>query len=196
MVNQSMNNQIHKAIEILRKGGIVIFPTDTAFGIGCRIDDNDSIKRLFAIRQRPLTKATPVLACSQVMVEEYASDIPEAVRIHLMDRYWPGALTIILKARKDKVHKLVRGESEGVGMRIPNHPIPLQMIEELGVPIIGTSANFHGEQTPYSSDALSPQLKTQVDYVVDGECTLKKESTVIDSTYEPWKILRQGAIKL
>lgn len=185
-----------QAMKILQEGGIIIFPTDTAFGIGCRIDREDSVERLFKLRQRPFTQAMPVLASSEKMVREYVLEIPENVKLQLMDMYWPGALTIVLPARKEKVCPMVRGNGESIGMRVPNHPVPLTLIEELRVPIVGTSANFHGKPTPYEFSDLDPDLIKQVDYVLPGVCTLRKESTVIDCTQTPWKILRQGAVKV
>src|SRR6267378_4469559 len=101
-------NEISEAIEILNKDGIVIFPTDTAFGIGCRIDKEEAIKRLFEIRKRPTNQATPVLCDSIDMVRKYVEEIPDDVQ-ELMNKYWPGALTIVLKCQVSKVPELVRG---------------------------------------------------------------------------------------
>ena len=91
--------EIEKAVEVLNSGGIIIFPTDTAFGIGCRIDKKESIEKLFTIRRRPVDKATPVLVSSIEMVKDYVHQIPDEVKSSLIDKYWPGALTIILEAK-------------------------------------------------------------------------------------------------
>lgn len=191
-----MNNEIKKAIEIIKQGGIVIYPTDTAFGIGCRIDDEEAIKRLFRIRKRPETQATPVLIDHVSLAEKFVTEIPEEVRIQLIDQYWPGALTIILESKIELIPELVRGGRTSIGMRIPNHKTALTLIHGVGIPLLGPSANFHGEATPYTFADLDPELKKLVDYVVPGECSVKEASTVIDCTVKPWKIVRQGAIKL
>jgi len=191
-----MDNKIQEAIKVLKQGGIVIFPTDTAFGIGCRMDDVQAVEKLFSIRKRSPQQAVPVLFNSVEMVEKYTLGIPQKVRSELMEKYWPGALTIILPANLTKVPKLIRGGGVSIGTRIPAHEVPLSLITGLGVPLIGTSANFHGEPTPYKLADIDPKLHHLVDYLVPGTTTLQKESTVIDCTKEPWEIRRQGAVKL
>ena len=187
---------IQKAVQILKEGGIVIFPTDTAFGIGCRIDDEKMVKRLFKIRKRPETQATPVLVSSLHMAEKYLQPIQQDVVEKLIKPYWPGALTIVLKSRIEKVPALVRGGTETLGVRVPDHLATLALINGVGIPLLGPSANFHGEATPYMFEDLNQELLRQVDFVVPGECHIKKASTVIDTTQKPWRILRQGAVDL
>src|SRR3990167_6731761 len=106
-----MNNW-QKALEVLKDGGIVIFPTDTAFGIGCRIDNEKSIERLFKIRNRPENMAVPVLVNSVEMAKQYLMPITHDVQKKLIKVYWPGALTIVLPCRTDNVPSLVRGMGE------------------------------------------------------------------------------------
>lgn len=189
-------DKLKDAIDVLKYGGIVIFPTDTAFGIGCRIDDKKAVERLFKIRQRPPTQANPVLISSLEMVTEYIKKIPSDVQKELIEKYWPGALTIVLPCKTEKVPNLVRGGGETLGIRMPNHKITLLLIEGVGVPILGPSANFYGKETPYEFKDLDPELLKLVDYVVEGETQTGKTSTVIDCSIKPWKILREGAIKL
>lgn len=187
---------IQKAIEILKQGSIVVFPTDTAFGVGCRIDDEKAARRLFKIRKRPKTQPAPVLVDTVKMAQDYLQPIPKEVIDKLIEPYWPGALTIILPSIVVKVPKLVRGGNETLGVRIPNHLTARALIRGVGVPILGPSANFHGEKTPYIMADLDPKFVKMVDYVVEGECTIKQPSTVIDCTKKPWKILRVGAVAL
>lgn len=191
-----MNIHFNKAKEIIKNGGIVIFPTDTAFGIGCRIDNNDAIQKLFSIRRRPATQAMPVLCASKEMVKQYVTHIPENVEKKIMDKYWPGAVTIILPANLQNVPSLVRGGGISVGVRVPNHEIPRALSTFIGVPILGSSANFHGDPTPYTFADINPQLISLADYSIPGTCSVKKESTVIDCSDEHWNIVRQGAIHL
>lgn len=186
---------IQKAIDIIRKGGIAIYPTDTAFGIGCRIDDTKAVDRLFTIRKRPLTQAMPVLVSSIDMALAYFDSASHIVR-HLMKTYWPGALTIIYRYKKNMVYGPLLGGGTTIGLRMPNHPTALALIEGVGVPIAGPSANFHGEKTPYTFEELDPKLTKLVDVVVPGVCTLKSASTVVDCTVNPYKIIRQGAVDL
>jgi len=191
-----MGNQIAQAVTILNQGGIVIFPTDTAFGIGCQIDDEKAVQRLFQIRKRPHEKATPVLVDTVPMAQRYLQSIPQDVIDHLIEPYWPGALTIVLKCKDEKIPHLVRGGGDTLGVRIPNHQIARQLIREVATPLLGPSANFAGGKTPFSTQDLDDSLVKQVDFVVEGECTLKKASTVIDCSVKPWKILREGALQI
>lgn len=191
-----MHNDVKKASQVLNEGGIIIFPTDTAFGIGCRIDNLQSVEKLYSLRKRPATMAVPVLFDSIQRVKAYTSEITEKVETELMKKYWPGALTIILPANREKVPSLVSGGGLTIGTRIPAHEIPLQLIQMTKCPLIGTSANFHGEPTPYLMSALDPQLFSLVDFVLPGETSQGKESTVIDCSINPWEIKRQGAIDL
>ncbi|MBI2442505.1 MAG: threonylcarbamoyl-AMP synthase [Candidatus Levybacteria bacterium] len=191
-----METQIQQAIEILKKGGIIVYPTDTAFGIGCAIDNEKAIERLFRIRKRPEFQATPVLVDTVKMAQDYLQPIPKEVIDKLIEPYWPGALTIVLPAKIEKAPSLVRGGSSTLGVRIPNHPITRAIIREFGKPILGPSANFHGDKTPYSFSDLNPELIEQVDFVIEGECTLRRASSVIDCSVSPWKILRQGAVNV
>jgi len=130
------------------------------------------------------------------MAERYVSYIPEKVRKDLMEKYWPGGLTVILSANAEKVPELVRGGKMSVGVRIPNHDAPLSIIRALGFPILGPSANFHGEKTPYQLSEINPELVYLTDYIIPGGCTVCRESTVIDCTEVPWEIVRQGAVKV
>lgn len=199
-----MNNDLKQAAEILKKGGIVIFPTDTAYGIGCRIDDERAIERLFKIRKRPETKAVPVLVSSLEMAKEYWKPVHKNVTNKLIKPYWPGSLTIILHCNIVKVPKLVRGGGDTLGLRMPDYKDLLQIISSVGVPIIGTSANFAGEKTPYKFEDLDPELKEQVDYILkpvilNPSTALREKdqaSTVIDCSVKPWRILRRGAVKI
>jgi len=191
-----MEEQIKQAITILKQGGIVIFPTDTAFGIGCRIDDEKAVKRLFTQRRRPETKAVPVLVSDLHMAQEYVEPVSQDVIEKLIKPYWPGALTIVMRSKIEKVPELVRGGGNTLGVRVPDHLTALELITGVGVPILGTSANFAGEQTPYTYESLDKELMRLVDFVVPGECHTKLSSTVIDCTQTPWKVLREGAVKV
>lgn len=191
-----MEEDIRKAVSILNQGGIVIFPTDTAFGVGCRIDDEKAVERLFEIRKRPSTQATPVLVDTVKMAQEYFEPIPQEVVDKLIEPYWPGALTIVLPCRVEKVPSLVRGGGTTLGVRIPNHPIARAIIRGVGKPLLGPSANFHGNPTPYHFSDLDQELIKLVDFVVSGDCTVCEPSTVIDCSRKSWKIIRKGAISL
>ena len=184
-----------QAIQVMQQGGIVIYPTDTAFGIGCRIDDYAAVDRLFTLRRRPISQAMPVLVSSMEMANLYYDSPSDIVR-RLMKTYWPGALTIAAKCHKDLIYSPIRGGGDTVGLRMPNHEVALKIIKAVGVPILGPSANFHGDPTPYRFEDIDPELAKLVDFVVPGICLVKQASTVVDCTDQPYAILRQGAVKL
>lgn len=186
---------LSKAIKILKRGGIIIFPTDTAYGIGCRIDDEEAVARLFKIREKPKNQAVPVLVSNVKMAREYLKPLSREVKI-LMKKYWPGGLTIVYPCQTKKLPSLVRGGGKTLGVRMPDHRVPLTLIKKLGVPIIGTSANFHRKPTPYKFEDLDPRLVKKVDLVIKGKCPKGKVSTVIDCSKKGWKILRQGVVEI
>lgn len=184
-------NNIEETIDVLRKGGVAIFPTDTAFGIGCRMDNVDAVKRIFEIKQRSLDNAVLVLVDSIEMAEEYV-EIPQDVKTKLVKRYWPGGLSIFFKCKEGKVPGVVTANTQVLAIRWPDHKVMEQVIKEVGVPIVATSANRSGEATPYTLEELDEGVVEQVDTVLKGECTFKKESTIIDTTVTPWKTIRMG----
>lgn len=188
-------DDMQKAARIIKDGGIVIFPTDTAFGIGCCVDDADAVKRLFTLRRRDPHKATPVLASSLEMLEPYIEPVDNEVIEKLIKPFWPGGLTIVLKCKEEKIPEMVRNGNT-LGVRVPNHLTTLELLNTVGLPIIGTSANFAGGQTPYCFEDLDPELVQLVDYVLPGETFTKEASTVINVTQKPWQILRQGAVQV
>lgn len=183
---------LDQAIKVIKQGGIVIFPTDTAFGIGCRIDDEKAIPRLFKICKRPNNMAAPVLFDSIDRVKNYVLPFGSEIE-SLMKNYWPGALTIVLPCEISKVPNLVRGGGNTLGVRIPDHNIPLSLVKGANIPIIGSSANFHGGKTPYKFSDLDKSLLKLVDFVIEGKTKGGGvTSTVLDCSVFPWKIIRQG----
>ncbi|OGH06420.1 MAG: hypothetical protein A2W22_06465 [Candidatus Levybacteria bacterium RBG_16_35_11] len=191
-----MDNQIEKAVRILNTGGIIIFPTDTVFGIGCRMDNANAIKRLFEIRKRPKTKPVPVLVSSVDMARKYLTPIPKDVKEKLIDKFWPGPLTIILPCKTNLIPSLVRGGGKTLGVRMPGNKTILEIIEKLDIPLLGPSANFSNRKTPYDISELDPELVKKVDFILEGKTKSKKASTVIDCSKKPWKILREGVIRI
>lgn len=191
-----MSKDIEQAIKVFNQGGIVIFPTDTAFGIGCRMDNEPAVKRLFKIRQRPLNQPTPVLVNGFDMVNIYVTSFAPDVKDKLIDKYWPGALTIVFPCKTKLVPALVRGGGSTIGFRMPNQIELLAIITALKVPILGPSANFHGGKTPFDFKDLNKDLVKKVDFVLNGDTSLNQASTVIDVSVNPWQILRKGAIDI
>lgn len=192
-----MKKNLEKAIKTLKQGGIVIFPSDTTFVISCRIDNDKAVKKLFKIKKRSTDKAALVLVDSLKMAQVYIENIDKDVQNKLIKKFWPGPLTIVLKANLRKVSGLVRGRGTTLGVRIPDHKIAQLLAQGVGVPLLGPSANFQGEKTPFRIEDLDNDLISLVDFVLPGTTNnYKKASTVIDCSVRPWKIIREGATKV
>ena len=194
-ISNNMNTSMDQYIALVNNGGVIIYPTDTACGIGCRIDDDEAVRRIYEIKGRDLGKAVPVLCSSLEMVQKYTEPVSAEVE-KLMQTYWPGALTIVLKAKTPHVSSLVLGKDNTIGVRIPEDLQIRQLIEKVGVPIVGTSANLAGEPTVFDTKDVTADVRSKVDAMIEGECPKRQSSTVVDITQSPWTILRQGAVEL
>ncbi len=182
-----------RAIDALREGRVVAFPTDTVYGVGCRIDEDRAVRRIFALKSRPLTDPLPILLADANQLDEVASRVPEAAR-KLIERFWPGPLTIVV-ARSPRVPSLVASGGDTVAVRLPNHRVPRALVRAVGIPIVGTSANSHGARAPLTAQQVVFDLGDQIDLVLDeGRTPLGVESTVVDVTGPSLRVVREGAI--
>lgn len=188
-----MRNQMQEVIEKFKEGKVGIFPTDTAYGIGCRMNNEAAVKKVYDIRNRPAEKSLLVLVASLEMAKEYVH-IEKEVEEELISKFWPGGLTIILKCKKGKVLPVVNSGKDTLAVRLPNHPILQKIINGVGVPIVAPSANFSGGDTPFTFSDVDPHLMQKVDFVLNGVCTMKGISTIIDVTMRPWKVIREGVV--
>jgi L-threonylcarbamoyladenylate synthase len=185
--------QVDRAIEILKAGGIVAFPTDTVYGLGGDAFNGEVAERIYIVKQRPRSLPLPLLLAGLTQVAAVASSVPDMARF-LMKRFWPGGLTLVLP-KGDSIPEIISAGSGKVAIRIPNHIIPLTLIDGLGAPIIGTSANISHKPSPMTAREVEQQLGSQIDLIVDmGRCHGGLESTVVDVTGETPVILRQGII--
>lgn len=187
-------NLIKETIRAFEQSKIVIFPTDTAYGIGCKITDKEAIKKLFVLRKRPENQATPVLVSSIDMAKRYLQPLTNNVN-NLMFKFWPGALTIVYPCLENKIYSLVKGGGKNLGVRMPDSKVLLSIIEKLNCPILGPSANFHGENTPHSFQEIDKKLLNLVDYALPLDGEIKGGvSTVIDCSVDPFKLIRSGKV--
>jgi L-threonylcarbamoyladenylate synthase len=190
-----IEQQIKKAISILKQGGLVAYPTDTVYGLGACITNIHAVERIFQVKGRPKGMALPVLLADRSQIEEIVASIPPAAK-RLADEFFPGALTIIL-TKSDAVPEIITGGGRTVAFRIPNHPVPLALIKGLGKPIVGTSANLSGRNSPMTAAEVLAQIGDKIDMVIDGgKCPGGIESTVVDLSGEKPIVRRQGAISL
>lgn len=194
-VSTSIQQQVKEAITILKKGGIVAFPTDTVYGLGASANILHAVERIYQVKERPRNMALPILIAHISQISEVASSVPPVAWL-LARSFLPGALTIVLYKSK-LVPDIVTAGDKTVAVRVPAHPIPIALVEGLGTPIVGTSANISGKPNALTADEVQSQLGNKVDLIIDGgRCTGSRESTVVDVTEEPPVILREGAISI
>lgn len=196
LLKQKDNINYEKIKEILEKGGVVIYPTDTVYGIGCALTSLEGIEKIYLSKERD--KNSPLIAL--ISKKEYWKKIAvvskekEKLLEKLIDKYWPGALTIILK-KKEIVPSEMVSNGDTIGIRVPSLEVSRKIIEKVGGIMPTTSANISGEKTPKTYFELSEKIKERADIVVEyKEKILGVESTIIDLTKEIPIILREGAI--
>ena len=187
-----MERKIHQAVEILKNGGIIAFPTDTVYGLGASASSHGAILRIYEAKRRPRRLALPLLLADVSQIPSVARDMPEIAWL-LAKHFLPGGLTLVLY-KSPSVSSLITGGSEKIAVRVPAHPIPIALLEGLDAPITGTSANLTGRPNPLTTQEVHNQLGDRVDLIIDGECPGGVDSTVIDITTDPIRILREGAI--
>ncbi|MFC1962443.1 L-threonylcarbamoyladenylate synthase [Chloroflexota bacterium] len=189
----SLEQQLQKGIEILKQGGLVAFPTDTVYGLGADAFHNEAVERIYSIKERPHSQPFPILVADLSQAEAVAESWTPLASL-LAQRFWPGALTLLLPKAKT-VPSILSGEKGAIGVRLPHHPIPLALIKGLGNPIVGTSANRSGQRSPLTAQEVHLQLDNRLDLVIDGgRCPGGVESTVVDVTEAVPRIVRKGAI--
>ncbi len=182
---------IRAALAVLRRGGLVAFPTDTVYGLAADFTNPDSITGLFAAKGRDMNKAIAVLVGRVEQLEEITPGFSQAAG-SLASRFWPGALTLVVTRRPELPAEL--SALPTIGVRMPDHPFALQLLRAAG-PLAVTSANRSGDENPLTAEDVLEQLGGRIDLLLDGgKCPGGVPSTVVDCTVPDVKILRQGAI--
>ena len=186
---------IQEIARTLEDGGVIGYPTETVYGLGADAYNEEALERLFTIKGREKDKPISILVPSTKMLEEVASRIP-SVALNLIRDHWPGALTIIFEASK-RCSPVLTGDSGKIGVRISPHPIARQLAEALNRPITSTSANLSGMPSLADPDEVYRIFRGRIDLIVDGGKTAGEgESTIIDVTVSPPRVLREGLVKL
>lgn len=185
--------QIQRAVELLRNGELVAFPTETVYGLGADAHNPVALAKIFAAKGRPADHPLIVHIPDASHLERWAGEIPDAARL-LAQAFWPGPLTLILK-RQLNVPDLVTGGQDTVGLRIPNHPLALQLLTAFNGGIAAPSANRFGRISPTTAKHVREELGDAVELVLDGgPCTVGIESTIVDLSRGAPGILRPGMI--
>ncbi len=182
---------IESALNILRQGGLVAFPTDTVYGVGALVFYETAVQAIYEAKGRPEEKAIPVLLGDIADVDKVALGLNEKAR-RLAERYWPGPLTLVVRKR-DLVPAAV-SPTDTVGVRIPNHEFTRALLRASG-PLAVTSANLSGEPSPCTAEEVLAQLAGRIDLIIDGGRTPGGvPSTVVDCTQDNLVVLREGPI--
>ena len=184
-------NAIGRCLEILESGGLVAFPTDTVYGLGCLAKDSSAIEKIYLAKQRPAEKAIPILIGSLSDLDKVASDFPP-IAAKLAGRFWPGPLTLVLPKNHELPHVL--SDSPTIGVRIPDHPVARKLLIAAG-PMAVTSANRSGHESPRTAAQVLVQLNGRIQLVLDGgETPGGIPSTVVNCLGTEVVILREGPI--
>jgi len=188
-----MSFRIKEAAESLRAGRLVAFPTETVYGLGANALDAEAVRRIFEVKGRPMTSPLIVHMASILAAQELALLWPDAAQ-RLAEKYWPGPLTVIVP-KKSIVPDIVTAGLPSVGLRMPAHPLALELLREAGIPLAAPSANRFTQLSPTTAEHVRAGLGDAVDLILDGgPCSVGIESTVISLVGARPKILRPGMI--
>ena len=183
---------IKKTSQIIEKGGIVIFPTDTVYGIGCNPYNENAVKKIYKIKSRTKLKSLPVLAYSLDIIKEIT--LIDEFTEKIIEKYWPGPLTLILELTDQKLKKSLNLGNK-IAVRIPDSKCTLKLLEKCRL-LVGTSANISGNSSYTNPNDCIKNIKNYDIFLNGGTITSKGESTIIEIENEEIKIIREGELKI
>lgn len=181
---------IEKASQIINQGGIVVFPTDTVYGIGCDPYNKDSVRKIYEIKSRKISKPFPVLVYSKDIAERIA--FFDEFTKKIVERFWPGPLTVILKLTDENLKESLN-VTDKIAIRVPNHKCTLELLKKCNF-LVGTSANISGHSSFTNPDECFNNFRKYDVFVDGGIITSKSESTIIEIENEEIKIIREGSL--
>ena len=182
-----------EAASLIASGELVAVPTETVYGLACSALNAEAVEQVYEVKGRPEVKPLSLMIHKGAALTRYCKDIPKQARV-LMDKFWPGPLTIVLRS-KDIVPDIVRAGGDTVALRCPDHPMTQTMLKKAKLPFAAPSANPSGSKSPVTAQEVLDYFDGRIAAVVDGgRCGLGRESTIIDMSAAPYKILRQGAL--
>ena len=185
--------ELPEAAALLRRGELAAVPTETVYGLAGNGLDERAVEAIYEVKGRPQVKPLSLMVPDAAAMDRYCRDIPSQAKT-LAERFWPGPLTLVLKAR-DLVPEIVRAGGETLGLRCPDHPMTLELLRLSGIPFAAPSANPSGGESPKTAGQVLEYFDGSIAAVVDGgACGLGRESTILDMSGLPFRILRQGAL--
>lgn len=187
-------NQLNEAVSMLKKGELVAFPTETVYGLGALATDAQAVKKVYKAKGRPSDNPLIVTVSDEKMMSQYAKQIPESAQ-KLIDKFWPGPLTLLLFVKKDTLPTAVTGGLDTVAFRCPDDQLTHDLIKKFGKPIVGPSANTSTKPSPTTAMHVYHDMKGKIAGIIDGGSTrVGLESTIIDLTLSQPIVLRPGEI--
>lgn len=192
--NHLDENNLKEIVDVLNNDGLIIFPTDTVYGIACNSYSDKAIKKLYEAKKRDFSKPISVLTDSISKIDLMVDCINDKEK-ELMDKYFPGNLTIIFN-KKENVSNLLTSNSPTIGVRIPNNEIALRILESYPYPLATTSANISGEDNGTEINDFIDEFKDSVSIVIDGGKTTDIPSTIVRVENNEIKVLREGSLKI
>jgi L-threonylcarbamoyladenylate synthase len=191
--NHALKRQIKLAVDVLKQGGLVAYPTDTVYGLGADPLNKEAVARIYEVKNRPHNSPLPLLLADKSDLLKVALVVPE-IAWQLVEQFWPGGLTLVVK-KSSLVPDRITAGGDTVAVRMPDHLVTIALIKGLGNPIVGTSANLSGKPSPVTAEEVGKQLRNKVDLIIDGgRCPGGIESTVVDVSGTSPAIVREGAV--
>lgn len=180
---------------MIKKGGIVAFPTETVYGLGANVFDADAVAKIFAAKLRPADNPLIAHVANLAQIAELTVEIPQIAQ-KLIDQFFPGPLTVVLK-RSDAVPPIATAGLDTIGVRMPRHTLAREFLAACGTPVVAPSANISGRPSPTTWQAVIEDLDGRIDCILQGEATeIGLESTVVDCSAQPPVLLRQGSVSI
>lgn len=190
---EPFEDEINEAVDYLRRGEVIAYPTETIYGLGADILDRKAVKKIYDLKARDYGLPISILVADVPMLREYVKEVPEQA-LPLMRKFWPGALTILFPAN-EKIPKGLVTNTGRVGIRISSHPIASSLVKTFGKAISTTSANLSGFPPSLSIKHIQKYFKDKIPCIIDGgECEPSRGSTVVDVGEETMRIIRVGSI--
>lgn len=193
--NDIKYDELKEVADIIKQDGIIVFPTETVYGIGGNALSENVIKKIYRIKQRPYGKALNILVKDKEEIEKYAY-ISNKIEEKIIDNFMPGPITIILKKKKSNIPDLLTANNDTIGIRIPDNNIVKRILEECNLPLAAPSANISGKPSSIRLSDIKRDFESKVEAFIDGGvCKKKVSSTIVKVVDEKLVILREGAVK-
>lgn len=187
--------ELEECVNVIKNGGIIIFPTDTVYGIGCNVWNEEAIKKIFAIKNRNYHKPINVLCSGMQEIQKLVLELKPKEK-EIINTYMPGACTLIANKKKE-ISDLLTAGLNTVGVRIPSNEIAIELIKKCGFPLVATSTNISGEHDMVEIEEILTEFKDKVDIIIDGgKSEIGVPSTIVQVENDQIKVLRQGSLKI